>query len=72
MSKKKDAGMPIVIHDTFSYGVIYVYSIPDDTHKGRLKISSATVQWMNPTQTDIDTAAHARIQQPRQPIFSTP
>ncbi|MFA7173964.1 MAG: Eco57I restriction-modification methylase domain-containing protein [Kiritimatiellia bacterium] len=63
MSKKKEAGVPIAIHDTFSYGVIYVYSIPGGTHKGRLKIGSATVQGINPTQADIDAAAHARIGQ---------
>ncbi len=51
------------LHQTFSYGVIYVYSIPDYSHKGRLKIGSATVNSSNPTIDDIQTAAHARIKQ---------
>jgi hypothetical protein len=40
-----------------------VYSIPNKSHKGRLKIGSATVQSANPTQKEIDAAAHNRIQQ---------
>lgn len=63
MSKEKEADEPVVIQDTFSYGVIYVYSIPVSTHEGRLKIGSATVQGIHPAQTDIDAAAHARIRQ---------
>ena len=51
------------IHNTFSYGVIYVYSIPDDSHKGRLKIGSATLSSLRPTQVEIEAAAHARIKQ---------
>ncbi len=51
------------IHETFSYGVIYVYSIPDDGHKGRLKIGSATLSSQSPTQEEINTAARARIDQ---------
>lgn len=51
------------IGETFSYGVIYVYSIPLDTHKGRLKIGSATVSSSNPTQEEIESAAHSRIKQ---------
>ncbi len=49
------------INETFSYGVIYIYSIPDEKHKGRLKIGSATTIDVNPTQEDIDFAAHDRI-----------
>ncbi len=49
------------INDTFSYGVIYVYSIPDERHNGRLKIGSATTIDTNPTQEDIDFAVHDRI-----------
>ncbi len=52
-----------VIHETFSYGVVYVYSIPDEKHNGRLKIGSATVASSNPTVEDINTAAHERIKQ---------
>lgn len=51
------------IHETFSYGIIYVYSIPDKKHEGRLKIGSATVRASNPTPEDINQAAHERIQQ---------
>lgn len=49
------------ITPTFSHGVIYVYSIPDDSHKGRLKIGSATV--LGTSQEEIEKAAHARIRQ---------
>lgn len=51
------------INETFSYGVIYVYSIPDKKHNGRLKIGSATVTSSSPTREDIDSAAHYRIKQ---------
>ena len=51
------------INETFSYGIIYVYSIPDEKHKGRLKIGGATLASPNPTQEQIDSAAHARIKQ---------
>jgi len=51
------------IHETFSYGIVYVYSIPDDTHEGRLKIGAATVSSVRPTQDEIETAACARIDQ---------
>jgi len=51
------------INDTFSYGVIYAYSIPDEKHKGRLKIGSATITSSNPTQKNIDSVANKRIQQ---------
>jgi len=51
------------IHETFSYGVVYIYSIPDDRHKGRLKIGGATVNSSNPTQEEIYKAAELRIQQ---------
>lgn len=51
------------IHQTFSYGIIYIYSIPGERHKGRLKIGSATLNSQNPTQEEIDQAAHARIRQ---------
>lgn len=51
------------IHQTFSYGVIYIYSISDGQHDGRLKIGGATVNSASPTQADIDSAAHGRIQQ---------
>lgn len=51
------------INETFSYGVIYVYSIPDKKHTGRLKVGGATVTSSNPSPRDIDTAAHERIKQ---------
>ena len=51
------------ITETFSYGIIYVYSIPDDKHKGRLKIGSATVNSHQPTQDDVFVAARDRINQ---------
>ena len=49
------------INDTFSYGVVYVYSIPDEKHAGRLKIGSATTNSITPTQQDINSAANERI-----------
>lgn len=49
------------IHDTFSYVVIYVYSIPLPSHKGRLKIGKATITSPNPSQESINAAAHERI-----------
>lgn len=49
------------IHDTFSYIVIYVYSIPLPSHKGRLKIGKATITSPNPSQESINAAAHDRI-----------
>jgi superfamily II DNA or RNA helicase len=45
------------IKETFSYGVIYVYSIPLPYWKGRLKIGSTRINIPNPTQQDIETAA---------------
>jgi len=51
------------VSETFSYGVIYVYSIPDERHKGRLKIGGATLTTSNPTQENIDSVAHQRIKQ---------
>ncbi len=51
------------IKDTFSSGIIYIYSVPDKSHKGRLKIGSATINNPNPTQEDIDLAAHERVKQ---------
>jgi len=55
----KDKG----INDTFSYGVVYIYSIPLITHKDRLKIGSATIISSNPTQEDINAVAQDRIKQ---------
>lgn len=64
MSKKiKKVDSRNKINETFSYGVIYVYSIPDKIHKGRLKVGSATVASPNPTQENIDSVAHERIKQ---------
>lgn len=51
------------IHSTFSYGVIYVYSIPSEQHTGRLKIGAATVNSADPSQAEIDEAARHRIEQ---------
>jgi superfamily II DNA or RNA helicase len=51
------------INETFSYGVVYVYSIPDEKHKGRLKIGSATITSAKSTQDDVNLAAEERIQQ---------
>lgn len=53
----------VSIKETFSYGVIYVYSIPDANHKGRLKIGSATTASLKPSQQEIEIAAHRRIEQ---------
>lgn len=49
------------ISPTFSHGLIYIYSIPDETHKGRLKIGSATV--LDTSQASLEAAAHERIKQ---------
>ena len=51
------------ISETFSYGIVYAYSIPGDKHKGRLKIGSATVKAAKPSPEDIKQAAHERIKQ---------
>jgi len=46
------------INETFSYCVIYVYSIPFESHKGRLKIGMTELKGVsNPTQQEIETAA---------------
>jgi superfamily II DNA or RNA helicase len=54
------------IKPTFLYGVIYVYSILDENHKGRLKIGGSTTTASNPTIEDIELAAHERIKQQTQ------
>lgn len=59
--KKLDKGNSI--NETFSYGVIYVYSIPDGKHNGRLKIGGATLTSSSTTQESIDSAARERIKQ---------
>lgn len=51
------------INETFSYVIIYVYSIPGETHKGRLKIGKATMTSPDPTQEDIESVARERIKQ---------
>lgn len=51
------------LRDTFSYGIIYVYSIPDKKHAGRLKIGRATLTSSDTTQENINAAATARIEQ---------
>lgn len=51
------------IHSTFEYGIVYIYSIPDGQHENRLKIGSATLAKNEPTQEQIDFAAHERIRQ---------
>lgn len=58
-----NSNKPNEIHDTFSYGVIYIYSIPGERHKGRLKIGGATLSSSSPTQDQINAAAHERIEQ---------
>ena len=45
------------INATFSYNIIYVYSVPLPYWDGRLKIGSTTTRIYNPTQEDIETAA---------------
>jgi len=49
------------MHETFSYGVIYIYSIPDEKHKGRLKIGSATINSRDPKKDEIEASARSRI-----------
>ncbi|MGB4768036.1 MAG: Eco57I restriction-modification methylase domain-containing protein [Candidatus Saccharimonas sp.] len=51
------------LHSTFSYGVVYIYSIPGEQHAGRLKIGAATLNSADPTQEEIEEAAHHRIRQ---------
>lgn len=64
MSKKvKRINRKYKIKQTFSNGIIYVYSIPDEFHKGRLKIGSSTISASSPTQEEIDFIAHKRIKQ---------
>jgi superfamily II DNA or RNA helicase len=59
--KKINTGVEIA--ETFSYGIIYVYSIPDRKHAGRLKIGSTTIASSSPTQQEVDLAARERIKQ---------
>lgn len=63
MLKKDKISKSNDINETFSYGVIYIYSIPHKSHNGRLKIGSATVNVFNPTEDDINAVAHNRIKQ---------
>lgn len=49
------------IHQTFSYGIIYIYSIPLESHQGRLKVGFTTISFPNPTQDEINQAANDRI-----------
>lgn len=59
------------IFSPYSYGVVYAYTIPDEQHKSRVKIGSATFNGvlnnpLNPTtdeQTEINKAAKKRIDQ---------
>lgn len=51
------------IKATFSHGIIYIYSIPLQSHKKRLKIGSATINSINPTQEEVNLAAEDRIKQ---------
>jgi hypothetical protein len=51
------------IVETFSYGIIYIYSIPDAKHSGRLKIGRATLTSSDTTQESINKAAILRIEQ---------
>ncbi len=59
------------IFDTYSYGIVYIYSIPDESHSGRVKIGAATydgalIDPLNLTpdeQKEIDAAARKRIDQ---------
>jgi|SRR5680860_169446 len=58
MSKKvKTPDSGNVINETFSYGIIYIYSVPLPYWEGRLKIGSTTINIPNPTQQDIEIAA---------------
>jgi len=47
------------IKETFSYGIVYVYSIPLSYWDGRLKIGSTTTKISNPNQKDIEAAAES-------------
>lgn len=49
------------IHQTFSYGIIYIYSIPLESHQGRLKVGFTTISVPNPTLDEINQAANDRI-----------
>ena len=51
----------------YSSRVIYIYTIPDGKHQGRLKIGAATLPpTQQPTQENLDQAAHERIKQQTQ------
>lgn len=63
MASTKEKLQSTVISETFSLGVVYVYSIPLGSHKGRLKIGSATTNHPNPTEDEIKFAAVQRIKQ---------
>lgn len=65
MSKETEKPRPRSnnIHDTFSHGIIYVYSIPGKKHAGRLKIGRATLSSSDTSETSINAAATARIEQ---------
>lgn len=64
MAKHKEVEVLTRIQETFAYGIIYVYSIPDKKHAGRLKIGSATSN--SQAQESINVAAHQRIRQQTQ------
>ncbi len=59
------------IMDAYSYGVVYIYSIPDESHKGRVKIGAATyggnivdpLHLSPEEQNGINVAARKRIDQ---------
>ncbi len=48
------------IHEIFSNGVIYIYSIPDESHKGRLKIGISALTSSKSHQPTTPTAAWNR------------
>ena len=49
-------------YEVFKRKLIYVYAIPDDAHKGLLKIGETTIETdIKPTQAQLDAAAHKRI-----------
>lgn len=56
----------LTIGPTFSYRVIYVYSIPLESHQGRLKIGETAIESSSPEEVALRKVAEDRIKQQTQ------
>lgn len=56
----------LTIGPSFSYRVIYVYSIPLESHRGRLKIGETTIESFSPEGVALRKVAQDRIKQQTQ------